>query len=94
MPRKQSTPKKPTTPGQLFTLVDNDNLEVYTNLSEEVIHSTIREVLDGEHATIEDAEMLTIINQTTGIPYTIEATVEYTLVVDNSQPQYRKPKEQ
>lgn len=84
--------EKPT--GPLFTIIDNDNLEVWTNLTESEVHDIIKQVIDGEHPNMEEAELLTIVNQTTGIPYQVEQRIEYELLVDTSQPQYRKKVEE
>ena len=86
MPSKKSTPLKEQ---PLFTLVDFDSLEVYTNLTTEEMHSTIRAVIYGEHDKMTDVDLICIINQTTGQPHTIDTRVEYELSIDTTQPQYR-----
>lgn len=90
---KKTNPKKPTVSGPLFTIIDFDNLEYYTNLSKDEVEQVIHDVMENEHPTMCDTDLMSVINQTTGEPLTVETTVEFKLVKDYSQPQFRKTKE-
>lgn len=86
MPSKKPTPVKEQT---LFTVIDFDNLEVYTNLTAEEVDTTIRQVIDGEHERMSDADLISVVNQKTGKPHTVDMRVEYDLTLDTTQPQFR-----